>query len=99
MNYKANEIDWNIGDIIIHDADAKRENMLMEVIEKKHDTNKTHRYVCAYINERYFRELYGLSYKAFVKWNKWENSINPLHDTKRFNLNTPTKKNKKENEL
>lgn len=32
MNYTANTIDWKVGDIVIHDADAKRMNMLMVVV-------------------------------------------------------------------
>lgn len=33
MNYEPNEIDWNIGDLVIHDADAKTADMLMRVVE------------------------------------------------------------------
>ena len=32
MNYKENERDWKVEDIIIHDADAKTPRMLMRVI-------------------------------------------------------------------
>jgi len=32
MNYKPNKIDWRIGDIVIHDANAKEGIMLMKVI-------------------------------------------------------------------
>ncbi len=32
MNYEPNQIDWQLGDIVIHDADAKREDMLMVVV-------------------------------------------------------------------
>ena len=30
---KPNKIDWKVGDIVIHDADAKREDLLMKVIK------------------------------------------------------------------
>ena len=32
MNYEPNTTKWEIGDIVIHDADAKNERMLMRVI-------------------------------------------------------------------
>lgn len=31
MNYEANTIEWRVGDIVIHDADAKEPKMLMEI--------------------------------------------------------------------
>lgn len=33
MNYEPNEIDWAVGDLVIHDADEKSERMLMRVVE------------------------------------------------------------------
>jgi hypothetical protein len=33
VNYTPNTIDWNVGDLVIHDADQKSERMLMRVIE------------------------------------------------------------------
>lgn len=33
MNYKENTIDWEIGDIVIHDADEKRNLYLMIVTD------------------------------------------------------------------
>lgn len=41
MNYKPNEIEWNIGDIVIHDADSKHWYMLMKVIGIDGDRYKT----------------------------------------------------------
>ena len=42
MNYEPNTVDWNKGDVVIHDADAKEEYMLMVVIGiKKNDLIKT----------------------------------------------------------
>lgn len=32
MNYEPNTTKWKIGDIVIHDADAKNERMLMRVV-------------------------------------------------------------------
>ena len=33
MNYEPNTIDWAVGDLVIHDADAKTADMLMRVVE------------------------------------------------------------------
>ena len=33
MNYKENKKKWKVGDIVIHDADAKEKRMLMKVID------------------------------------------------------------------
>ena len=33
MNYEPNKIDWQVGDLVIHDADAKTADMLMRVVE------------------------------------------------------------------
>lgn len=33
MNYSANAIRWNIGDLVLHDCDAKRADMLMRVVK------------------------------------------------------------------
>ena len=32
MNYKPNNVNWCVGDFVIHDADAKNERMLMLVV-------------------------------------------------------------------
>lgn len=37
MNYEPNKTDWSVGDLVIHDADAKTAEMLMEVIEIRPD--------------------------------------------------------------
>ena len=46
MNYKENKIDWKVGDLVIHDADAKRAYMLMKVVK----IQKNGRYVTKYIS-------------------------------------------------
>ncbi len=33
MNYEPNIIDWAVGDLVIHDADAKTAEMLMRVVD------------------------------------------------------------------
>lgn len=87
MNYEENNIHWKIGDIIIHDCDAKRGNMLMKIIKTYQDHKGQPRYVCAYIDRIYHMGSKGLSLQEFNVWNRWDNSIKPLHDPKRFNLN------------
>ena len=88
MNYEPNTISWNIGNIVIHDADAKRENMLMKVIAREQNAGGQLRYICAYIDESYHRNQKGLTKKEFNKWNRWNNSRKPLHDPKIFGLKT-----------
>ena len=92
MNYEPNTTKWKVGDIIIHDADAKREDMLMRVIEIKQNSVGQLRYVCEYISKAHHMYEKGLNRKEFDKWNKWENSVKPLHDPKRFNISTPAKR-------
>ncbi len=72
MNYEENNIDWNIGDIVIHDADAKDERMLAKIVEKK-ETKQGIRYRILYFNKE-------------NNYERWWNSIRPLHDTKRFGI-------------
>ncbi len=31
----------------------------------------------------------GFTEKEFKKWNRWDNSMKPLHDPKRFNILIP----------
>ena len=54
MNYDANEIKWRIGDIVIHDADAKNEKMLMKVIEILPE----HKRKTIYINQKSAQKSY-----------------------------------------
>ena len=86
MNYEANNIHWQVGAIVIHDCDAKRPNMLMKVIERYQDATGQPRYVCAYIDDKYHMGSKGLTRKEFNNWNRWDNSIKPLHEPKRFNI-------------
>jgi len=45
MNYEPNTVSWRRGDVVIHDADAKREHMLMVVIGFDRDGLVKTRYV------------------------------------------------------
>ena len=72
MNYEPNTIDWKIGDLVIHDCDAKSEHMLARIAEKK-ETKKGMRYRMAYLDDK-------------LNYEEWWNSKESLHDPKRFNL-------------
>jgi hypothetical protein len=73
MNYTPNTIDWQIGDLVIHDADDKAEHMLMRVIGiDRHGQIKT-KYLFP-DTERHFH--------AKV----WTNQKEHLHDPARFGI-------------
>jgi len=79
MNYEPNEINWEIGDLVIHDCDAKKPHMLAKVVEKN-ETKQGLRYRIEYLDNK-------------LNYEKWWNSIKVLHDPKRFNIDT-TQSNK-----
>lgn len=45
MNYEANTTHWRLGDLVIHDADAKRVDMIMIVIGYTRDGLCKTRYI------------------------------------------------------
>jgi hypothetical protein len=45
MNYEANTCQWRVGDIVIHDGDAKEPKMLMRVTGELEDGRCTTRYL------------------------------------------------------
>ena len=45
MIYEANTTRWKIGDIVIHDADAKTDRMLMRVVGETDDGRLITRYL------------------------------------------------------
>lgn len=72
VNDEPNTVDWKVGDIVIHDADAKHEGMLMVIIG--HDA-KTKLYQSKYLNPKYTR-----SAQIYANEKKY------LHDPLRFNI-------------
>ena len=72
MNYPENNIDWQIGDVIIHDADYKAIKCLARIVEKK-ETPQGMRYRMEYVNPE-------------LNYHEWWNSIKSLHDPKRFDI-------------
>lgn len=72
MNYEPNLTHWVIGDVVIHDADAKQREMLMQVIGFSRK---------GLVKTRY------LSSKIARSTSKvWENEMKYLHDPKRFGI-------------
>lgn len=77
MNYEPNTADWQVGDIVIHDADAKKPHMLMVVVDHL-ETDEGREYATVYLDtERNRQKRY---------WNPMRN----LHDPARFNITPPT---------
>ena len=70
-NDPANTIDWPIGSIVIHDADAKTTEMLMLVIDKATKGRYAGMYKTKYINRKGNCPFY---------WN----GIKPLHDPRNY---------------
>jgi len=80
MNYEVNTIRWKVGDLVLHDADHKSAEMLMEVVGyTKEGKCKT-----KYISDRYHRS--GNRKDRATMKNIWVNSIEVLHDPARFGV-------------
>jgi len=81
MNYRPNTRAWKPGDLVLHDADAKREEMLMKVIGYTNGGLCRTRYAAA-------NEMNGdaLRKRMRQKPEVWENDIRYLHDPSRFGV-------------
>ena len=73
MIYEANTVQWKMGSVVIHDADAKREDMLMRVIGYGKDGLCQTRYIGPRRSNCDPRKV-------------WENDIKYLHDPARFGI-------------
>lgn len=69
-----NTVQWKVGDLVIHDSDAKRVDMLMIVIEQD--------------RTGIFRTRYAFPWAQPRPWRRkiWRNSIEWLHDPARFGI-------------
>lgn len=86
MNYEPNLIQWRRGDIVIHDYDAKRPEMLMEVIGYTRDGECRTRYCEANeTNGRLIRTRRSVLNRNPV----YRNPIVYLHDPARFGIAVP----------
>jgi hypothetical protein len=77
MNYDANATHWQIGDLVIHDCDAKEPRMLMVVIGYTPDGLCKTRYAAPWM-PRTHRTIY-------------RNEPKYLHDPRRFGIAVPEK--------
>ena len=75
--YAPNTTRWRVGDFVIHDADAKRADMMMVVIGCSHEGIYRTRYV--------FPDEQPRSWRRKV----WRNTLAPLHDPSRFGIDVP----------
>ena len=60
MNYDPNQTKWVLGDVVIHDADAKQPAMLMIVVGVRSDDHVYTRYAYGHVDEQVYcnhREL------------------------------------------
>lgn len=72
--HEANTCEWQPGDVVIHDADAKRPDMLMVVVG------------CS--RAGVYRSRYLFPSEQPKNWRKkiWRNTIESLHDPRRFGI-------------
>jgi len=96
MNHDMNTKVWMVGDIVIHDCDAKTHDMLMVVIKKKarkslHDLEII--FVTKYLYPidampRCLQRKYKTENRQIPKQytKKYENTIEWLHDPARFGI-------------
>ena len=81
MLYEPNTIDWRVGAIVIHDADAKRANMLMIVVKIQKN---------GLIQTKYLFPDGGKSTQKI-----WKNRKEHLHHPIRFGIVFPDKVDEK----
>jgi len=74
MNDPENIIIWKIGDLVIHDADAKTNKMLMEVTGFLKDGCVVTKYISKELKDKY------------KKMNRWFNPNKVLHDPHNYGI-------------
>jgi hypothetical protein len=80
MNYPANTVVWPIGSLVLHDFDAKRADMLMEVIKYLKDGTVRAEYVCEPWKSNQAKRVR----KRYVNSGWFD--IKELHDPARFGV-------------
>jgi hypothetical protein len=78
MNYEANTIHWQPGDLVLHDCDAKNPDMLLRVVRYLPDGKVRAEYVNA---EKRKAQLFRLRH-GNASWF----DLAELHDPKRFGV-------------
>lgn len=89
MNYEPNTKEWRPGDLVIHDADAKRPDMLMIVLglDAYGDYQTIYLDVNRALHTNIAKGSRGLELRAKV----WTNAGHFLHDPARFGIEVPTR--------
>lgn len=82
MNYEANTTHWPIGSLVIHDADAKRADMLMRVEGYDREGLCLTRYIAERVDMRSPRSTPHSK-------GTWANPLAVLHDPARFGVAVP----------
>jgi len=54
VNHEPNNVSWKLGDVVIHDADAKQPAMLMIVVGFRSDGYVHTRYVHGHVDEQVY---------------------------------------------
>ncbi|MCA0314193.1 MAG: hypothetical protein LCH63_10195 [Candidatus Melainabacteria bacterium] len=80
MNYEENQEDWKVGDLVIHDSDAKRDNMLMVVIGRSDVFPTMLRTI--YVDQDYHQDCMKRG-----RLKVWLNDKKYLHAPERFGIN------------
>lgn len=75
--YPPSTIEWRAGDYVVHDADAKRSDMLMVVLGRSASGVYRTRYAYPAEQPRSWRHKV------------WRNTIESLHDPSRFGIAAP----------
>jgi hypothetical protein len=92
MNHEENTKAWIVGDIVIHDCDAKDHDRLMVVIKKRKSREFGHiTFVTKYLNpldtmHRCVKREYKNRQIPKQYTRKYENTIAYLHDPARFGI-------------
>lgn len=86
MNHQANATDWQPGDLVIHDGDAKRADMLMIVLSRIKSGKNAGVYRTRYLNTDGSPSRSSMhEYRKTV----WKNCAASLHDPRRFDIYVP----------
>jgi len=84
LNYEPNTVDWQVGDLVIHDADAKTKQYLMRVIAVEETCRATD---SSPVMEYITQSIYPHSIKEkYVKYRVFRNTKEVLHDPKKFGI-------------
>ena len=90
--YRDNKVDWEIGSIVIHRADAKKSWMLMIALNKRKNGQIGTRYIMpGRIYDGHSNVSFGSMPRVAKRWygKLWWNDKAPLLDPARFDIDIP----------